>query len=388
MPRQLLFLPGPVMVAQPVVEALACPLIDHRGPEFAALLARITTALAPIFGTESDVVLLGSSGTGALETAVANLFSPGDRVLSCAVGVFGKRFAAIAERYGCLVEPLETALGSALDPHALQSRLRADTDREISGVLLTQNETSTGVANDMEALAPILRDHGALTLVDSISGLGASELRMDEWGYDVVVAASQKAFAAPPGVAMVAASERAWKAMEHATSPRFYFDLLRAREAARNGQTPWTPPVSILFALDVALQRYHADGMEAAWARFARFAAAVRAAFERLGFTLVSAPDAHSPTVVAAYPPAGVDVKALLKHLREKHRIVLSGGQGELAGKVLRFGTMGDVRDSDFLGAIGALELTLMDLGYDATPGAATGAAIEALAERVTSGVA
>jgi aspartate aminotransferase-like enzyme len=254
--------------------------------------------------------------------------------------------------------------------------------------LLTHNETSTGVANDMAALAPILRAHGAMTLVDSISGLGASELRMDEWGYDVVVAASQKAFAAPPGVAMVAASERAWRAMEHSASPRFYFDLLQARESARHGQTPWTPPISILFALDVALQRYHAEGMDKSWARFARFAAAIRAAFERLGFTLVSAPDAHSPTVVAAYPPPGVDVKALLKGLREKHRVVLSGGQGELAGKIVRFGTMGDVRDVDVLGAIGAIELTLLDLGCDVTPGAGTGAAIEALAGRVTSGVA
>ncbi|MBV8500058.1 MAG: alanine--glyoxylate aminotransferase family protein [Candidatus Eremiobacteraeota bacterium] len=388
MPRQLLFLPGPVMVAQPVVEALACPLVDHRGPEFAALLARITGALQPIFGTKGDVVLLGSSGTGALETAVANLFSPGDCVLSCAVGVFGKRFAAIAERYGCSVEPLNTPVGAALDPRALEERLAADTHHAIKGVLLTHNETSTGVANDMAALASPLRAHGALTLVDSISGLGATELRMDEWGYDVVVAASQKAFAAPPGVAMVAASERAWKHMEHTTSPRFYFDLRHAREAARHGQTPWTPPISILFALDVALQRYNAEGMDGASARFARYAGAVRAALERLGFTFVSSPDAHSPTVVAAYPPEGVDVKELLKRLREKHRVVLSGGQGELAGKILRFGTMGDVHDVDLLGAIGAIELTLMDLGHDVTPGAATGAAIEALAGRVTSGVA
>ncbi len=376
------------MLAQPVVEALACPLIDHRGPEFAAMLGRITSALQPIFGTQGTVVLLGSSGTGALETAVANVFTPGDRVLSCAVGVFGKRFAAIAERYGCSVEPLETAVGAALDPRALEARLSADAKREIAGVLLTHNETSTGVTNDMAALAPILQAHGALTLVDSISGLGASELRMDEWGYDVVVAASQKAFAAPPGVAMLAASDRAWKRMAHAKSPRFYFDLRHAREAAQHGQMPWTPPISILYALDVALERYHADGMEESWARFARHAAAVRAALERLGFTLVSAPAAHSPTVVAAYPPDGVDVAALLKRLREKHRVVLSGGQGELAGKILRFGTMGDVRDVDLLGAIGAIELTLLDLGHDVTPGAATGAAIEALAGRVTSGVA
>jgi aspartate aminotransferase-like enzyme len=376
------------MVAQPVVEALACPLIDHRGPEFAALLERITDALRPVFGTSGDVVVLGSSGTGALETAVANMFSPGDRVLSCAVGVFGKRFAAIAERYGCAVESLETPVGAALDPRALDARLQRDTEREIAGVLLTQNETSTGVANDMAALAPILQAHGALSLVDSISGLGASELRMDDWGYDVVVAASQKAFAAPPGAAMVAASERAWKRASEARSPRFYFDLARARDAAKHGQTPWTPPISILYALDVALERYHAEGMEDAWARFARFAAAVRAALESLGFTLVSQPDAHSPTVVAAYPPDRVDVATLLKVLREKHRVVLSGGQGELAGKIVRFGTMGDVRDVDFLGAIGAIELVLLELGQDCAPGTATAAAIESLSGRVTSGVA
>ena len=388
MPRQLLFLPGPVMVAQPVVEALACPLIDHRGPEFSEVLRRIGDALRPVYGTEHDVILLGSSGTGALETAVANLFSPGERVLSCAVGVFGKRFAAIAQSFGCVVEPLETPLGAALDPGILEARLSADAEHQIAGVLLTQNETSTGVANDMAALAPILRSHGAITLVDSISGLGASEFRMDEWGYDVVVAASQKAFGAPPGVAMLAASQRAWDRIGRTRSPRFYFDLKHERDAAEDGQMPWTPPISIIYALDVALQRYHAEGMANARARHARFAAAVRAALDRLGFTLVSQPDAHSPTVGAAYPPPGVDIAVILKRLREEHRVVLSGGQAELAGRILRFGTMGDVRDVDFLGAIGALELILLDLGVTTRPGAATAAAIEALSHRVTSGVA
>jgi aspartate aminotransferase-like enzyme len=388
MPRQLLFLPGPVTVAQPVVEALARPMIDHRGPEFAQLLARITTALQPVFGTQGEIVLLGSSGTGALETAVTNLFSPGDRMLSCAVGVFGKRFAAIAEKFGCIVESLETSVGAALDPRALQARLAADTERRIAGVLLTHNETSTGVANDMAALVPILRAHGAVTLVDSVSGLGASPFCMDEWGYDAVVTASQKAFAAPPGVAMVALGNRAWNRVASARLPRFYFDLQRAREAAANGQTPWTPPIPILFALDVALQRYHAEGMTHAHARHARFAAAVRAALVSLGFTLLSQGDAHSPTVVAAYPPADANVAVLLNRLREEHGVVLSGGQAELAGKILRFGTMGDVREIDLLGAIGAIELTLLDLGIAVRPGAATGAAIESLSGRVTSGVA
>ncbi len=363
MPRQLLFLPGPVTVAQPVLEALARPMMDHRGPEFASLLRRIGDALKPVFGTRGDVVLLGSSGTGALEAAVANVFSPGDRVLSCAVGVFGKRFAAIAGNYGCEVETIETPLGAALDPAALERRLSADTERRIAGVLLTQNETSTGVANDMAALAPILKGHGAISLVDAISGLGASEFRMDEWGYDVVVAASQKAFAAPPGVAMVAASDRAWKRMPGASLPRFYFDLRQARESAALGQMPWTPPIPIIYALDVALQRYHAERSDRVHARHARHAVAVRTELERLGFTLLSRPGAHSDTVVAAYPPANVDVTALLKRLREEHGIVLSGGQAELAGKILRFGTMGDVREDDIRNAFAAIEQSLLTSG-------------------------
>jgi aspartate aminotransferase-like enzyme len=357
--RPLLFLPGPVTVAQPVLEAAAQPLINHRGEEFARLLARVTSALQPVFGTSQDVLLLGSSGTGAMETVVANLFSPGERLLSCPVGSFGKRFGEIAEAYGCIVEPLETPLGEALDMRALQARLDGDRDRTIAGVLLTHNETSTGVACDMAALAPVLRAHGAISLVDSISGLGACEFRMDEWGYDAVVTASQKGLAAPPGVAMVSLTERAWKRAAGARSGRFYFDLQRAREAARDGQTPWTPPISILFALDVALQRYHAAGSGSAYARHARFAEIVRGALERMGFSLVSRAGAHSPTVVAAYPPAGVQAKGLLTALRTNHGIVLAGGQEELAGKIVRFGTMGDVTEDDLHRAIEAIESEL-----------------------------
>jgi aspartate aminotransferase-like enzyme len=386
MKKMLLLLPGPVPVAQPVLEAMARPMINHRGAAAAKILERVANALKPVFGTKGDVLFLGSSGTGGLETAVANLFGPGDVLLSCSVGVFGKRFATIAQTYGCTVEMLETAPGSAVDPAALQARLEADRDKRIKGILLTHNETSTGVQNDMEALAPIVRAHGALALVDSVSGLGASPMKMDEWGYDVVVTASQKAFAAPPGVAMIAVSERAWKKLEANPTPRFYFDLRRARQFAQDGQTPWTPPISILFALDVAMQLYHEVGIEAQFARHALYARAVRAAFEALGFTIFSKPGAHSDTVVAAYPPEGVAAKELLERLRERYGVVLSGGQGDFAGKIVRFGTMGDVNEADLLGAIGALELALADLGAPANPGAGTAAAVETLGARVRVG--
>jgi aspartate aminotransferase-like enzyme len=388
MPRQLLFLPGPVTVAEPVLAALSRPLIDHRGAEFAAMIERITAGLRPIYGTSGEIVLLGSSGTGAMETALVNLFSPGDRLLSCAVGAFGKRFAAIATSYGCVVESLETPLGAALDPRALQTRLEADERRNITGVLLTQNETSTGVANDIAALSPILRAHGAVTLVDSVSGLGASEFLMDRWGFDAVAAASQKALAAPPGTAMLALSERARTRLAGARIGRFYFDLARAIESAHLGQMPWTPPISILYALDLALARYNERGMNAAFERHARYAAAVRAGLQSLGFTLFSQPGAHSNTVVAAYPPSGVAPAALLKILREDYGVVLSGGQAELAGKIVRFGTMGEIGEADLIAAMGAIELALTKLDVDVAAGRATGATIESLSGRVTSGVA
>jgi aspartate aminotransferase-like enzyme len=202
----------------------------------------------------------------------------------------------------------------------------------------------------------VLRAHGAISLVDSVSGLAASEFRMDEWGYDAVVTASQKGFAAPPGIAMVALSERAWTRTQRRGIARFYFDLRGARDFARRGETPWTPPISVAYALDVALQRYHAGGMAEAFARHERYAVIVRDALQAMGFTLVSRPGAHSPTVVAAYPPAGADAKDLLRSLRVKHGVVLAGGQGELAGKIVRFGTMGEVSEADVRGALAAIE--------------------------------
>ncbi len=227
--KNLLFIPGPVAVAEPVLAAMSKPMIDHRGPEFADLLRRLAERLRPIFGTSNDIVFLGSSGTGGLEAAIACTFAAGETLLACPVGVFGRRLIAIARTYGCNVEVLETELGHALDPEALRQRLRADTDARIAGILLTHNETSTGVQNDMAAIAQVTRDHRAITLVDSVSGLGATDFKMDEWAFDVVVSASQKVLAAPPGIAMLAASKRAWARMAANSTPKFYFDLCKTR---------------------------------------------------------------------------------------------------------------------------------------------------------------
>ncbi len=380
MPKQTLFIPGPVTCAPEVLAAMARPTINHRGPEFKALLERLEAGMKPIFGTSGDVVFLGSSGTGGLEAAVANAFSPGQKVLSCPVGVFGKRLANIAKTYGLEVEILDTPLGSALDPAALAARLRNDPQHEIAGILLTHNETSTGVQNDMRSIAAAIFDHPATIVVDSVSGLGASEFKMDEWGFDVVVTASQKALSVPPGIAMVAVSPRGWERIANAKAPRFYFDLQKGREFAKSGETPWTPPLSVLFALDVALERYHAEGAANVYARHERNAQAIRAAAEALGLTVFSQPNAHSVTVVAMNVPAGIDQPAVGKTLREKYGIVIGGGQQELKGKIFRIGTMGDITQADVIGALAAFELSLREHGYEAPAGSAASAALQVFA--------
>jgi aspartate aminotransferase-like enzyme len=375
--KSLLLIPGPVVVAEPVLAAMARPMINHRGPEFAELLGRVTGRMRSVFGTSGDVVLLGGSGTAGLEASIASLFSPGDRVLTCPVGIFGRRFSAIARTYGLEVDEIATPLGSAMDPAALAARVAGDREHAYAGILLTQNETSTGVENDMPALAQAVGDHPAIIVVDAISGLAASDFRMDEWRFDVVVGASQKALAAPPGLSMVAVSGRAWDRAARSGAPSFYLDLRRARDAAKDGQTPWTPPVSIVYALDAALDIYESTGEPNVWARHARYAAAIRAAAAALGVETLSQPGAHSPTVVALRVPDGIEGPAVARMLREEHGVVIGGGQQELKGKIWRIGTMGNITQVDVLGAIGALEMVLRRLGHSAQRGAGVSAALQ-----------
>jgi aspartate aminotransferase-like enzyme len=382
-PKNLLFIPGPVTVADSVLTALARPLIDHRGPEFKAILGSIAERMKPIFGTEQgEVLVLSSSGTGGLEAAVGSLFGPGDRVLACPIGVFGKRLIAIAQTFGCEVEVLDTPWGAAVDPQALRARLAADTEHRIAGVLLTHNETSTGTQNDMAALAEAIRGHGAYTVVDTVSGLAAGPFAMDAWGYDICVTASQKALAAPPGLAMVAVAPRAWQRMDaNVGAQRYYFDLRKAREFAALGQTPWTPPVSIAFALDAALDDYEKVGAQATWERHTRYARAIRSAATALGLRIYSHEGAHSVTVVAIDLPAGLDGDAIRKELREQRGVIIGGGQGPLKGKILRIGTMGDLTQTDVLGALGALEIALLEAGYSLRMGTGVQAALKVFLE-------
>jgi aspartate aminotransferase-like enzyme len=379
MAKQLLFIPGPVTCAPAVLAAMARPTFDHRGPEFAEIIKRVSAGMKPIFGTTGDVLIMGSSGTGGLETAIANAFSPGDKVVSCPVGVFGKRLAAIARTYGLDVEVIETPIGAAVDPAALAARLAADTKHEIAGILLTHNETSTGVQNDMAALSRAIGSHPATVIVDSVSGLGASAFEMDAWGFDIVVTASQKAIAVPPGLAMVAVGARGWERIAQAKSPRFYFDLTKAREFDALGQTPWTPPVSILVALDVALDLFAREGASNVHARHASYADAIRSYARAAGIELLSHEGAHSVTVVAMKIPAGIEVSPVRAALRERYDIVIGGGQAELKGKIVRMGTMGDLTPHDVLGALDALGEVLKQHGFSGDTRVAHDRAAEAL---------
>lgn len=377
---EILLIPGPVAVAEDVLAAAAAPMQNHRGPRARAMYERLYEKLREMLQTRKRVVLLGGSGTGALEALVVNLFSPGDKLLSLSIGSFGDRIAAIARAFGADVESLAEQWGWGNDPQRLRERLRADTRGEIKGILITHNETSTGVGNDLEALMRAKGDHPALTLVDSVSGAGAVELRTDEWGIDALATASQKALAAPPGAAIVVLSDRAWQAAEQARMPRFYFDLLKARKAADDGATPWTPPVPILTALERASDNYLKEGREAAHARHARYASAVRAGCMALGLSLFAQSRWYSQTVTAVKVPAGVEAKALLSRLRERYGVIVGGGQQQAEGKIFRIGNMGALAERDLIGAMGALELALGDLGVRVALGSASAATARILA--------
>ena len=368
-------IPGPVTVAPDVRAASSQPMRNHRGPFAAGVYARLGERLKNVFQTAQPVLLLGSSGTGAMEATIVNLFSPGDRLLAMPMGAFGDRHIAIARAYGAQVEVIETEWGDKVDPARLRDRLAQDRSGEIKGVLVTHNETSTGVKSDLEALARARGDHPALLVVDAVSSVGAVDLRMDEWALDAVIGASQKALAGVPGAAMISLSERAWKAAETARMPRFYFDVRKARAAAEKGQTPWTPPFSVLLGLEQATDNYAKEGRLFAFARHARFAEAIRAGCAAMCLRIFARPGAHSNTVTAVSGPAGTDHKALQQTLREKHGVVVGGGQMKLEGTILRIGNMGAIGRDDILTVLAALETALRESGVAVSPGAGIAAA-------------
>ena len=372
-------IPGPTSLPASVREAGARQMINHRGPEFKALLGRLQDGMKPYFGTAGDIAILSCAGTGGLEAAIVNTLSPGDRVLAVSIGAFGDRFAKIAEAYGASVDRVAAEWGWAAAPDEVRERLGGG---DYKAVLLTHNETSTGVMNPIPELAAAIGEvaPGALILVDTVSSLGAVPFDMDGWGIDVVATASQKAWMAAPGLAMVAASERAWEAMETATMPRFYLDLRRHRDAMADGETPWTPAIAVAFQVDEGIRLMTEEGQAGVFARHVACAAAAQAGLQALDFQLFADPTHRSRTVTAAVIPEGLDWKAFNADLKS-HQLVVAGGQGKLTGKVFRLGHLGSVTVDEIVEAIETLEVVSIAWGRDVEAGAAVAAAKRAAAE-------
>ncbi len=353
-------IPGPTPLPERVVRSMNRPMIDHRGPEFAAILAEVTAGAKRVFKTKNDLLLLTSSGTGGLESAVANLVSPGDEVVVALCGNFGERFAALASAYGADVVRLEFEWGQPVDAGDLEVILQRHPKARV--VLLTHNETSTGLTNPLRELARTARSAERLVVVDGVSSISSIDIETDAWGIDVAVSGSQKGWMAPPGLALVSVSERAWVQQAKARSPRFYFDWKEAKTWADKGMTPFTPAVPVAFALQEGLRMLEEEGLANVYERHARLARATQAGLQALGFQLFAQDGYRSNTVTSALPPAGLDVAALRKLLDTKYGVVIAGGQAKMTGKMVRVGHLGAVAEGDVVQVIWAMEQALEEL--------------------------
>ena len=361
-------IPGPIPVPDDILEAMARPMINHRGPVFKEMLYRVTGRLKQVFETESDVYILTSSGTGAMEAAVANTLSPGDKVVCASVGSFGDRFGQIARTFGADVVMCSFPPGTAIDPDGLRSTLSVDP--EIKAVLVTHNETNSGVTNDLEAVARVVKgEFDKLLIVDGISSVCSLPLHTDAWGCDVVASASQKGWMLPPGLAFLSFSDRAWEAHAQSTMPRFYFDMSQYKKFYEIGQPPYTPALSAIFALDLALEKILDEGMESVYRRHAEIAQMTRDGVKGLGLTLFPDESVASDTVTAVRAPEGVDADQLRAVVLEDHDVVLAGGYGAQAGKIFRIGHLGYVTPAEIQDMLDALAAALPKVGF-ATKGA------------------
>lgn len=371
--KRYLFTPGPTPVPPDVLAAVAAPIVHHRSPDFRPIYERVLARLRDVCRTESDVLLFGASGTGAFESAVANLVSPGEPHLAVAAGNFGERWVSMLTAYGAEVDVLRYAWGETPVAGDLRARLA---EREAKAVWVVQSETSTGVVADVRELAEVAREAGALVVVDAVSSLGAVPCETDAWGLDVVVSGSQKALMCPPGLGLAAVSEAAFAAT--GSSPRFYFDWERTRKAQQKADAPFTPPVSLVAGLDVALDRLLEEGLEAAFERHVRLGRAARAGIKALGLELFSPDEDRSAVVTAVRAPAGIDSGDVVQGVRDRFGITIANGQGELKGKIFRLGHIGWFDVFDITTQIGSVELVLSELGAGVERGVAVTAALEA----------
>lgn len=380
--KLMLMIPGPTPVPEQVLLALSKHPIGHRSGEFSQIMAEVTQNLKWLHQTENDVLVLTVSGTGAMEAGIINFLSPGDRVLVGCNGKFGERWADLSAAFGLDVDKVTADWGKPLDPEQFREKLAADTTKTIKAVIITHSETSTGVLNDLETINRYVKEHGqALMIVDAVTSLGAVNLPIDAWGLDVVASGSQKGYMIPPGMGFVAVSPKAWEAYKTAKLPRFYLDLGKYSKTAAKNTNPFTPPVNLVVALQTALQMMQKEGLESIFARHQRMMQATRAAVKALSLPLFAPDEAASPAITAV-APVSVESEQIRSVMKKRFDIILAGGQDDFKGKIFRIGHLGFVSDRDILAAIGALEATLRELGYEAmTPGAGIAAAARVIAE-------
>lgn len=378
--KTFLMIPGPTPVPESVMLEIAKHPIGHRSSEFSSILEEVYANLKYVFQTENDVFMFTSSGTGAMCAALENLVNQGDKVLSLVLGNFGNRWAKIAESRGAVVEKIEVNAGEVINPEVLKERLAKDVNKEIKIVTLTHSETSTGAANDVKTLCSIIREHGALSVVDGVTSVCAMPCKPDEWGIDVLVSGSQKGFMVPPGLAFLTANERAWKVYEECKYPSFYFDWAAHRKSVRANSTPFTPAVNLIVGLNTALKMIKSEGIDNVNARHKRHCMALRAAIRALNLELLVPEDEHaSYAITSILPPEGISVPDIRKTLKEDYDIVVANGQNQLKDKIFRMGTLGFVCDRDLIASVGALESALCKLGHKFTLGAGVKTLIEEL---------
>ena len=374
MRKNYLLTPGPTPLPSEICEAMARPIIHHRTPQFQEILKEVSVGLKYVYQTAFDVFIISSSGTGAMEAAVINLLSCGDTALIVQGGKFGERWTEIANAYGINTEIIDVQWGKAVNPEEIGKRLKANP--KIKAVFTTLCETSTGVDNDIEKIAKVVRETSAVLVVDAISGLGAIDLKTDTWAVDVVVSGSQKGLMLPPGLGFISVSPRAWKLVEASKSPRYYLDLRKAKKAIDKNDTPFTSSITLVIALNESLKMIRKDGLENIFARHKKMAEAVRLAAKALGLELF-APTAPSDAVTAVKVPAGIDGEKLVKTMRDTYGVTIAGGQAELKGKVFRIAHMGFISEFDIIIGLSCLEKVLAQMGYKFTLGSGLKAAEE-----------
>ena len=384
--RPFLQIPGPTLVPERIVRAMSQPIIDHRGPRFAALVEACLEGLKGVFKTRNGhVILYPGPGTGAWEAALVNTLSPGDRVLGVVNGHFSTGFARTAEAYGIEVERIEVEYGAGAPADEVERRLRMDSAHQLRAVLLVHNETSTGVTSNVAAVRTALNraKHPALLLVDAVSSLASIDFRFDEWGVDVALTGPQKGLMLPPGMAILAASEKAISAGEKARCPRAYWDWRPVLERNKRGEYPYTPATMLLFGLEEAIRMLNEEGLENVFVRHARLGEACRRAVRALGLALLCRdPTQYSNTLTAVVMPKGFDSDELIRLAYRRLELSLGVGLGAVKGKVFRIGHLGGVNELDLLGGLAGVEMALAELGVPVTLGAGLGAAQEFLLGR------